>query len=36
MDGVPIRLRKVIERGYPDDAEILKKIYDLLNGGTVS
>ena len=32
MDGVPIRLKKVIERGYPDDAEILKKIYDLLNG----
>ena len=33
MDGVPIRLKKVIERGYPDDAEILKKIYDRLNGG---
>jgi hypothetical protein len=23
----------VIDRGYPDDAEILKKIYDHLNGG---
>jgi formylmethanofuran dehydrogenase subunit B len=33
MDGVPIRLKKVIERGYPDDAVILKKIYDRLNGG---
>jgi formylmethanofuran dehydrogenase subunit B len=32
MDGVPIRLRKVIDRGYPDDAEILKKIYNHLNG----
>lgn len=34
MDGVPIRLKKVIDRGYPDDAVILQQVYDILNGGT--
>jgi formylmethanofuran dehydrogenase subunit B len=33
MDGIPIRLKRVIDRGYPDDAEILKRIYDHLDGG---
>jgi len=26
MDGVPLRLRKVLDRGYPEDAMILKEI----------
>lgn len=26
MDGVPLRLRKVVDRGYPEDAMILKEI----------
>jgi len=26
MDGVPLRLRKVLDRGYPDDVTILSEI----------
>ncbi len=30
MDGVPLRIRKVIESGYPSDEEILSRMYAMI------